>query len=360
MNFNWRKLTDLSAVRTAWYIESEAARWILRRSKPDMILHFLGGLGDELLLTCIAHELHKRTPSLRIWQISHAAQLLQDNPDYTLVLDKSHWALRHSNILKHWRQYLCYSSQALPGVYEIPPKEHILAILCRKTGIRGTIQLRPWYYQQRGEANRGRIAEQQIVVHSAGGDTHETWMQNKAWYHSRFQEVVNRLRDCLPGYMIVQLGVDEDMPLNDVLDLRGKTSLRETAAIISQADCFIGISGLFSHLARAVDCRSVIIYGGREHSWQSGYICNENLESKVQCAPCWLWKDCDFNRKCMDMISSDDVVDAVLRVLSKRDAPLEVEEVVITDSGTTSKPPWYPKVPGWGNIANLPPFVHSE
>ena len=60
------------------------------------------------------------------------------------------------------------------------------------------------------------------------------------------------------------------------------------------------------------------------------------------------------------MISSDDVVNAVLRVLSKRGAPLEVEEVVVTNEDTTSEPPWYPKVPGWENIANLPPFAHSE
>jgi hypothetical protein len=103
VSLNWRKLADPAAVRLVWQIETEAARWIFRRGKPDVILHFLGGLGDELLLTCVARELRKRTPSLRIWQISHAADLLDGNPDYTLVLDKTHWALRHSNLLKRWR-----------------------------------------------------------------------------------------------------------------------------------------------------------------------------------------------------------------------------------------------------------------
>lgn len=352
---NWKNLISPFKIVQALRIESQALGKILKHGRPNVILHFLGGLGDELLLTCVARELRKRSPTIRIWQISAASDLLQNNPDYTAVFGQKSWALRHSNLLKPFRRNLWYSEQVIPGIYEVPPREHILAALCRKAGIRGTIRLRPWYYQERKEAINGRIAERQIVIHSAGDDTHETWMRNKTWYHSRFQELANRLRDCLSSYTIVQIGVDNDMPLKDVLDLRGKTSLRETAAIISQADCFIGISGLLSHLARAVDCRSVIIYGGREHSWQSGYISNENIESKVPCAPCWLWKDCDFDRKCMDIIEVEHVVEAVERVLSKREKPLKVDEIVVTNYDNPNLPS-YPKVPGISKIENFPPF----
>ena len=43
---------------------------------------------------------------------------------------------------------------------------------------------------------------------------------------------------------------------------------------------FVGQVGFLMHLARAVDCRAVIVYGGRETPAQSGYPCNENLYSR--------------------------------------------------------------------------------
>jgi hypothetical protein len=320
VSLNWRKLTDPAAVRTAWHIETEAARWILRRGKPDVILHFLGGFGDELLLTCVAHELRRRTPSLRIWQISNAAELLRNNSDYTLVLDESHWALRHSNLLKRWRIPLRYTEIPVQG-RETPPGEHILAVLCRKAGVKGRIELRPWCHS----IADGSPSSRQIAIQSVGEKTHETWMANKNWYHDRFQIVVDALRRYWPGTDILQLGAAADPPLTGTRDLRGKTTLHETSVILSRSLCFIGTSGLLVHLARAVDCRSVVVYGGREHAWQSGYSCNENLESFLPCSPCWFWHDCAFDRECMKRISPDDVVAAVDRTLARAGEPLAVD-----------------------------------
>ena len=323
MSLHWRKLADPAAVRLAWQIETEAARWILRCGPPDVILHILGGLGDELLLSCVAHELRKRTPTLRIWQISPAAELLDGNPDYTLVLDKTHWALRHSNLLKRWRLPLRYTEMPVGSRVETPPREHILAVLCRKAGITGIVELRPWC---RATGN-GRLAPRQIAIQSVGENTHETWMANKRWYHDRFQAVVDAIRQRWPDTLVVQLGVAGDLPLAGARDLRGKTALRETAAILSRSLCFIGTSGLLVHLARAVECRSVVIYGGREHAWQSGYSCNENLETHLPCAPCWLWHDCDIDRECMKRITPDQVVAAVERTLARVNEPLTVDTV---------------------------------
>jgi ADP-heptose:LPS heptosyltransferase len=128
---------------------------------------------------------------------------------------------------------------------------------------------------------------------------------------------------------ILQIGSPNDSLLEGVKDLRGKTSIRKTAAILSQSKCFVGTVGFLMHLARSVECRSVIIYGGREHSWQSGYKCNENLNSFVDCAPCWKWNDCNHNRKCMDSITPEEVLKAIREVLAKNGTVLELERTVI-------------------------------
>jgi hypothetical protein len=323
----WRNLLSPSKVRQALQIECSAAALIARHGTPSAILHFLGGLGDELLLTCPAREMKKRQPALRIWQISHAAELLRGNLDYAIILGPEFWALRHSNLLEHWRVRLQYAEVLIPGRQDVPPAEHILAILCRQAGLRGRVQLRPWCHLGDSEREAGRLAPRQIGIHSVGDRTHETWMLNKTWFHERFQQVVDEMRRRWPGITLVQLGVVGDPPLKNVVDLRGRTSLRQTAAIISQCESFIGTEGLLVHVARAVNCRSVVIFGGRTLPRQTGYACNENLASQLPCAPCGLWQDCDYDRQCMRMIQVSDVLGAVERALAKHGIPLEVEEL---------------------------------
>ncbi len=350
----WSNLLSPSKVALATRIETSAA-WTLRHGRPDVILQFLGGLGDELLLTCVAHELHDRNPDLAIWQISHAAELLRGNPDYALILDERHWALRHSNLLGRWRKSLRYSEMPIAGAYEVPPREHILAILCRTAGVEGLVRLRPWYFHDAIEATAGRHAPLQIAVQSAGDKSRESWMQNKVWFHDRMQRTVDGFVARHPTYRMLQIGTEEDPLLNGVEDLRGKTTLRQTAAVLSQSLCFVGTSGFLAHLARAVDCRSVIVYGGREHAWQSGYSCNENLETRMPCAPCWLWHDCDFDNQCMRDIAVQDVLNALERVLARHAEPLEVDQIFLAPSDEP-EPESYPTTPGSRKIANLPPF----
>lgn len=79
------------------------------------------------------------------------------------------------------------------------------------------------------------------------------------------------------------------------------------------------------HLARAVECPAVILYGGREAPWQSGYTCNTNLYSPLPCAPCWLWNHCDYDRECMNRITVSDVVQAIRERLARPRNPLPVD-----------------------------------
>ena len=84
------------------------------------------------------------------------------------------------------------------------------------------------------------------------------------------------------------------------------------------------------HMARAVDCPSVIVYGGRLRPDQIGYICNENLYTPMACAPCWREHRCDFDRACMDAITAPDVIAAAGRMLARPRDGLAVESYEIT------------------------------
>jgi ADP-heptose:LPS heptosyltransferase len=165
------------------------------------------------------------------------------------------------------------------------------------------------------------LAENQIVMQSSGRAAAH-FMQNKEWYPQRFQEVCEALRE---NRTIVQIGSKDDPPLLGALDLRGKTSLRESAAILANSLIFVGQVGFLMHLARAVDCRGVIVYGGRERPWQTGYVSNANLIGDTACSPCWLRNRCDYEHACMNMISVEQVLAAARETIVKHPQPLEVE-----------------------------------
>jgi hypothetical protein len=173
---------------------------------------------------------------------------------------------------------------------DLPPDEHILIRMCRLAGVRGPVELRPYIFLTPAELAAGRLAENQVAVQSTGLAS-PLAMLNREWYPQRFQELCAQLRS---DVRVVQVGSASDLKLEGAIDLRGKTSLRQTAAVLANSLVFIGLVGFVMHLARAVDCRSVIIYGGREKPALTGYVANKNLYHQVRCAPCWLRNPCDF------------------------------------------------------------------
>ncbi len=208
---------------------------------------------------------------------------------------------------------------------DLPPDEHVLIRMCRLAGMAGPVELRPYIFLTPAELAAGKLAENQVAIQSTGLAAPFP-MQNREWYPQRFQELCAQLRS---DVRVVQVGGSSDMKLEGAIDLRGQTSLRQTAAVLANSLVFIGLVGFVMHLARAVDCRSVIIYGGREKPAITGYVANKNLYTQVRCAPCWLRNPCEFNRKCMDMISVDQVIAATADQISRHGTLLEVQTAVL-------------------------------
>ena len=181
-----------------------------------------------------------------------------------------------------------------------PPAQHVLIEMCRLAGIQGPVELRPYLFPTREEFAAGKLNESQVVMQSSSLLPMANSMRNREWFPHRFQEVCSELR---ADVQVIQLGSRDDPKLEGATDLRGKTTIRESAAILANSYVFIGLVGFLMHLARAVDCRSVIIYGGREKPAQTGYVANKNLYTQVKCAPCWLRNPCDYDRKCLDMVT---------------------------------------------------------
>ena len=277
---------------------------------PAIGLHFTGGLGDDIMCTAVARELKKRGTG-RIWQFTRYADLFVGNSDVTAV--PADYRLER----------LCrlFGVPCIDLGYPDPPPRHFIATICEAAGVRGKVELRPYVVLSDEEKRAGKVVPRPQIAVQTSALAAIAPMRNKLWPSERFQVVADAFRD---NFDLVQVGMPSDPPLHGAFDLRGNT-VRETAAVFAASKLFIGLATGLMHLARAVDCRSVIVYGGREHPSQSGYSANENLYWDGPCAPCWLRNDCDYNRVCMSDILPEQVIAAARRQLDRYDTPLAVD-----------------------------------
>jgi len=133
---------------------------------------------------------------------------------------------------------------------------------------------------------------------------------NKQWDFSHFQQVVNLKKDVL----WVQTGLSDDRLLSGVIDLRGKTSIRELIYIVSKANFILSTEGVLNHIASAFETTSYVIISGFSDKSIAAYHNTHFFESKFDCpdSPCWRLNDCLFpNRPCINQIKPKDIVNQI-------------------------------------------------
>jgi ADP-heptose:LPS heptosyltransferase len=296
----------------------------VRYGFPSHYFQGAGRIGDDLMCSVAFRELRKRSKR-SIAMITRNPGLFEKNPDVEKIIRESdaplnRWGRAGLPVVK-----LMHTGYDANYDVDLPPDEHVLIRLCRLAGVTGPVELRPYIFLTPQELAAGRLAEDQVAIQSTGLSAAFA-MHNREWYPQRFQELCAELRT---DVRVVQIGSANDVRLEGAIDLRGKTNLRQTAAVLANSLVFVGLVGLIMHLARAVDCRSVIIYGGREKPSITGYVANKNLYTQVRCAPCWFRNNCEFNRKCMDAITVEQVIAAAADQISRYGTLLEVQTAAI-------------------------------
>lgn len=302
-----------------------AAYALARYGWPQKLIFYNSGIGDDLLCTTVARELRNRNIG-GIWIGANHCDLFDGNPDAQAV-PSSDWRfgalapLLGAEVTPLW-----YTKYDPDNDRDPEPPLHIAAMMCRAAGIKGPISIRPYLFLRHSEIAEGKIADNQIAIQSTA-QAAATPLQNKEWLPERFQAVVNALSR---RFNFVQLGAAGDPKLDNVIDLRGKTSLRRAAAVLRGSRLFVGLVGGLMHLARAVDCPAVIVYGGRERPEISGYVCNRNIVARPPCSPCWQRNRCEYGRACMTEIGADAVIAASEAALDSRSGELSIERVCIS------------------------------
>ncbi len=321
--------------RFAFWFPRDA--WLFARlGFPRRLIYFGGrGFGDTMLLNTVAHELHRRGVRTAI---------LTDHPD---LLHRSA-AVCGTLPLRHWRAldavarfggrayHLPYFLHPRPPTHDEPADCHIIAEMCRRAGVTGRIDLRTYYSLSPAERQRGRSRPRQAVV-QALSPASENISPLKIYPAERLAAVVQATAGELDW---VQLGSRGDPPGAGAVDRRGRTSIRESAAVLANSRVFLGSPGFLMHLARAVECRAVIIFGGRELPRHGGYSCNENLFTPLPCSPCYRRSESLAELACMTEINTATVTAAVRRAVSRDGEALAVDSVEVPARPVPFPLPW--------------------
>ena len=166
-------------------------------------------------------------------------------------------------------------------------------------------------------AESGVIAGKPVIaVHPGGG-----WFSRR-WYPGRFSALINKLIDELGANIILvggkeggagEKGLNEDVISGikgSVLDLTGKLTLKELAALLKRADVFIANEAGPMHIANGLGVKSVAILGPTDPK-RTGPFGEKTviIQHKVECQPC-RERNCK-TKKCMELVTVDEVFEAV-------------------------------------------------
>jgi ADP-heptose:LPS heptosyltransferase len=333
-------------------------RWRFQRSQADMqprrlVLRNFQSPGDIVMLTAAVRDLHlnypgqfltdTRTSCPALWENNpYITPLNEDDPDVE-TLDCEYPLIHQSNTAPfHFLHgFIEFLNQRL--------KLHI-----RPTLFRGDIHLWPAERTLPSQVADALGGPTPFWIVVAGGKRDFT---TKWWDPERFQGVIDHFRNRIH---FVQAGqsAHEHPPLRNVIDLRGKTDLRQLIRLVYHAQGVLCGVTLLMHLAAAVEVRPgmpknrpcVVIAGGREPPHWEAYPHHQFIHrvGALRCCDnggCWksrvvplgdgdekdrpeqLCADVVGNLpRCMDLITASDVIRAIEIYFDGRAIPFYAEK----------------------------------
>jgi ADP-heptose:LPS heptosyltransferase len=304
-------------------------------STKGLILKNFLSPGDIIMLTAAVRDLHKCYPNQFVTDVRTPCPHLWENNPYLVSLDE-----RSSKAKILQCEYpLIHRSNEVPvhfihAFIEFLNQE--LGLHIRPTEFKGDIHLsqqeKLWFSQVHEAV--GEDMPFWIIVAGGKNDFTIKW-----WDSNRFQAVV----DYFCGKILfVQVGEKQHnhKPLKGVLDLRGKTDLRQFVRLMYHAQGVLCPVTFAMHLAAAVEVKGgrpknrpcVVVAGGREPSHWEAYPHHQYIHTNgaLMCCDnggCWKsrtvplgdgdLKDNQENLcvdvinnlpRCMDMISVSEVI----------------------------------------------------
>lgn len=147
----------------------------------------------------------------------------------------------------------------------------------------------------------------------------------KCWPPERFEAVTRKLLDNPNVYILYFGDTNTASLINDickgfterVINLAGRTTLRELMALINCCDLFLTNDSGPMHIAAALNVRLLALFGSTNEVKTGPYPQGQVIHKHVECSPCYK-RICPIDFRCMKRISVDEVYDKLLDMLQKK------------------------------------------
>ena len=271
-----------------------------KRKKWLTVIDRLGAPGDALITANVIRCIKENYPNLKINCITPHPELIRVDPHIDTInqpetfysFDSSYWELiirkeKSQNIIEHNMVKLGINKYNYKALYYLSEDE------------------KEWAKQDTSKFKKPILA---ICTKSKE--------PVKNWPETYWSELIQNLK---ANFSVIQLGDDKEPTLNGTHRYAGKLSMRQTAAILSCAQIFIGPDSLLMHMANGLNIPSLILFGGSRPIKCLGYSENENIDSTPHCSPCWIHKGyetCEYDIKCMSNIETNQIILKIKKLIS--------------------------------------------
>ena len=293
-----KDIRTVIAAQTGWFDRSAsfAQKWsdflrlasILKTGSYDVGIDFRGDLRNILLmfLACVKYKIG--------YGITGGGFLLNEDLPYDAA---QHQVRLNLNLLDSFQ--IAQDSKLLP--FEYSPEQ-------------------AQEFWQRAQILPPTTLLPRIAIHMGSG------YLSKRWPLENFKALIQEIdRKALAQIILVGTEAEKDaapiLPLNSerIIDLRGKTALQDLPILFDVCDVFIGNDSGPAHIAAAQGLEVLLLVSGTNdfrlwHPWTERLSL---LQHEVPCSPCELEICPVEGHPCMDEISVDQALNALLSILGR-------------------------------------------
>jgi ADP-heptose:LPS heptosyltransferase len=127
-----------------------------------------------------------------------------------------------------------------------------------------------------------------------------------------WQELVEKLNE--RGYDVIQIGVQDEVPIKGVIDVKYNLPLEELKALAIECYTFISVDNFFPHLMSHTSKRGIVLWG-RSDPKIFGYSQNINLLKDVKYLRSNqfdIWESIEYNPDIF--IKPDEIIDFIINM----------------------------------------------
>lgn len=166
-----------------------------------------------------------------------------------------------------------------------------------------------------------------IALFNPGGN------EKKRLSEEKLAEVGKALLKSYDSLKILIIGANQEQEIGDrinalidderVFNLAGKTTIKQLAALLERASLVITNDTGTLHLASAMHCPTVAIFGPTSH-YRYGPIGTKNIVvySDISCFPCNEKRVCGYDYRCIKQITPEEVIKASMLLLDEAEQSL--------------------------------------